>query len=321
MMNGLYFQLLGTRGSRPIFDQDFIRFGGNTTAYKIWAPGLFPIYIDGGTGLFREGSRVLGLVEDFTFLLTHSHWDHILAFPFFEPFYHASTHARFWGTASFKETFEELFQHQFQTDAFPIHYSELPAHIEFKTVMENETFLIPEPLSLKNSVPESSSNENIKTGLAVQPSRGYWVNTYQMNHPGYDLGYRITYEGKSIVILTDIAPIENNHLGHRMEHFSQADEKRYYQHLIDFCGDADLVLHDTHFNAHTIIGRERWGHSTEEMAVRLGIEARAKRLILGHHAPEDNDAAILKKLENARRLGEPYGIEVLVPEEDDILHI
>jgi len=309
MMNGLYFQLLGTRGSRPIFDRDYVRFGGNTTAYKVWASGLFPIYIDGGTGLFREGCRVLGQVEDFTFLLTHSHWDHILAFPFFEPFYHAGTHARFWGTASFKETFEDLFQHQFQTDAFPIHYSELPAHIEFKTVMEGETFLIPEMLSNGNS------------DITSPTSRGYLVKTYQMNHPGYDLGYRITCNGTSIVILTDLAPIEHNHLGHRMEHFTRADEQRYYQHLIDFCWDADLLLHDTHFNEHNITGRESWGHSTEEMAVRLCTEARAKRLILGHHAPEDNDAAILKKLENARRLGEPHGLEVLTPKEDDILQV
>jgi phosphoribosyl 1,2-cyclic phosphodiesterase len=142
-----------------------------------------------------------------------------------------------------------------------------------------------------------------------------------MNHPGYDLGYRITYAGKTIAILTDLAPIENNHLGRRMEHFTPADEKRYHQGLVDFCWDVDLMLYDTHFNKHNIKGRESWGHSTEEMAVQVALEARAKRLILGHHAPEDNDAAILKKLENARRLGEPHGLEVLVPEEDDIVLI
>jgi phosphoribosyl 1,2-cyclic phosphodiesterase len=307
MMAELYFQLLGTRGSRPIFDQEFLRFGGNTTAYKVWTPNLFPIYIDGGTGLFREGKRVLGQTEEFTFLLTHSHWDHILAFPFFEPFYHASTRARFWGTTSFKETFEELFQHQFQTDSFSIHYSELPAQIQFNPVQEGELFIIPS--SQEEDTTEASETE------------GYGVKTYQINHPGYDLGYRISFGGKTIVILTDLAPIENNHLGHRMEHFTTADEKRYYQGLVDFCWDADLMLHDTHFNEHNIKGRESWGHSTEEMAVKLALEARTKRLILGHHAPEDNDAAILKKLENARRLGEPHGLEVLVPEEDDVLPI
>lgn len=308
MMNTLYFQLLGTRGSRPIFDQDFLRFGGNTTAYKVWASELFPIYIDGGTGLFREGKRMLGQAHEFTFLLTHSHWDHILAFPFFEPFYHASTYARFWGTASFKETFEELFRHQFQTDAFHVHYSELPAQIEFTTVQENEAFTLfsPQQYHMHCVPPE-------------QPS--YSVRTYQLNHPGYDLGYRIQYGEKAVVILTDLAPIENNHLGHHMKPFTIDDERRYRQGLIDFCWDADLILHDTHFNEQNIKGRESWGHSTEVMAVHLALDARAKRLILGHHAPEDNDTAILKKLENARRLSEPHGLDVVVPEEDDILEV
>lgn len=308
MMKNLYFQLLGTRGSRPIFDQDFLRFGGNTTAYKVWANDLFPIYIDGGTGLFREGHRVLGQTQEFTFLLTHSHWDHILAFPFFEPFYHASTYARFWGPVSFKETFEELFQHQFQTDAFPIHYSELPARIEFTKVQEDEEIQIRPP-----------SQPPVKQGTPPPPM--YRVRTYQLNHPGYDLGYRIEYDGKSVVILTDLAPIENNHLGHHMKHYTADDEKRYMQGLLDFCWEADLMLYDTHFNDHNIHGRESWGHSTEGMAVQVALEARAKTLILGHHAPEDNDRAILKKLEHARRLAEPHSLDVRIPEEDDLIQL
>jgi len=309
MMNVLYFQLFGTRGSRPILDQEFIRFGGNTTSYKVWAKGLFPIYVDGGTGLFREGHRVFEHTHHFTFLLTHSHWDHILSFPFFEPFYHPNTYARFWGSASFKETFEDLFQHQFQTDAFPVNYSELPAKIEFTTVTEKQAFIIPPPVQWDQDVPSS------------RITREYTIRTYQLNHPGYDLGYRIEYAGKSIVILTDTAPIENNYLGHGMQNYTKEDEKRYYHGLNDFCKDADLLLHDTHFNEETIKGKETWGHSTEEMAVKLALECRVKKLILGHHAPEDNDQAILTKLENARRLSESHPLEVLIPEEDEIVKI
>jgi ribonuclease BN (tRNA processing enzyme) len=309
MMNVLCFQLLGTRGSRPIFDQNFLKFGGNTTSYKVWAKGLFPIYIDGGTGLFREGKRVLDHTTQFTFLLTHSHWDHILAFPFFEPFYHSNMHARFLGTASFKATFEELFQHQFQTDAFPIHYSELPANIEFTTITEEQTFIIQPP------------NQQDRDIASSKMSGEYSICTYQLNHPGYDLGYRIGYADKSIAILTDTAPIENNHLGYGMENYTKEDEKRYYQGLVNFCKDIDLLLYDTHFNEETIKGKESWGHSTEVMAVKLALECGAKQLILGHHAPEDNDQAILKKLENARHLSKSHPLEVIIPEEDEIVEI
>lgn len=309
MVQTLYFQLLGTRGSRPILDQNFIKFGGNTTAYKIWADGMFPIYVDGGSGLFREGARLNEDVHDFTFLLTHSHWDHILAFPFFHPFYFENTHARFWGNASFKATFEELFKHQFQTDAFPINYSELPAKIDFRTVWGGEILTIA-PFEQQSNLTSTSD-----------PAAVYTVSTYQLNHPGIDLGYKIERNGKSIVILTDIAPIEDNHLGYNMLHFSKHDEKRYYQGLIDFCQDVDLLLHDTHFNEENIKGRENWGHSTEVMAVTLALRSRAKKLILGHHAPEDNDRTILKKLESARRLADPHSLEVIIPEEDEVITI
>jgi ribonuclease BN (tRNA processing enzyme) len=309
MLPILYFQLLGTRGSRPILDRDYVTFGGNTTAYKVWADGMFPIYIDGGSGLFREGYRINEEVTQFTFLLTHSHWDHILAFPFFKPFYRPATYARFWGTPSFKETFEELFQHQFQTDAFPVNYSELPAKIEFTTIMGKQTFIIPPPPQHSQDALESSLN-------CV-----YTVSTYQINHPGVDLGYRIEYAGKSIVILTDTASIVNNHLGHGMNHFTKKDEEAYCQGLIEFCWDADLMLHDTHFNEQNINGRESWGHSTEKMAVELALQGRVKRLILGHHAPEDDDQAVLKKLERAAKLAENSPLKVIIPHEDEVIEV
>ncbi len=309
MLSHLYFQLLGTRGSRPILDRNFVKFGGNTTAYKIWAKGMFPIYVDGGSGLFREGRRIGADITQFTFLLTHSHWDHILAFPFFEPFYRPTTYARFWGTPSFKETFEDLFQHQFQTDAFPVNYSELPAKIEFTNTVGKQTFMISPP-----SQPTQNGFESSFNGV-------YTVSTYQINHPGVDIGYRIEYGGKSIVILTDLAPITNNYLGHGMSHFGKKDEEAYYQGLIEFCWKADLLLHDTHFNEGNITGKESWGHSTEDMAVALALKSQVKQLILGHHAPEDNDQAILKKLKNARQLAENHPLNVIVPQEDEIIEV
>ncbi|MCP4402501.1 MAG: MBL fold metallo-hydrolase [bacterium] len=309
MRTTLNFQLLGTRGSRPILARDFIKFGGNTTAYKVWADGVFPIYIDGGSGLFREGARLSEDIHNFTFLLTHSHWDHILAFPFFQPLYRPGTLARFWGTPSFKATFEELFKHQFQTDAFPITYSELPSKITFKNVRGGEHFRIASPNSSAPGSPKSHEHT------------GYNISTYQINHPGIDLGYRIEWGGKAIVILTDIAPIEGNHLGHGMRNFSAKDEQQYYHGLVDFCHDADLLLHDTHFDEDNIKGKESWGHSTEIMAVMLALKSRVKTLILGHHAPEDSDMAVSRKLERARRVAEAHALEVIIPQEDDILSL
>jgi hypothetical protein len=57
------------------------------------------------------------------------------------------------------------------------------------------------------------------------------------------------------------------------------------------------------------------------MAVRLALNACVKQLILGHHAPEDNDVAIQRKLEHAWRLSESHDLEVIIPEEDDIIEV
>ena len=106
-----------------------------------------------------------------------------------------------------------------------------------------------------------------------------------------------------------------------MQNYTKEDEKRYYQGLIEFSRDADLVLYDTHFNEETIKGKESWGHSTEVMAVNVALECGAQKLILGHHAPEDNDHAILKKLENARRLSKSHSLEVFILEENEIIDV
>jgi len=40
------FALLGTRGSRPILTDQQVKYGGNTTAFKITIEGMDTIYVD-----------------------------------------------------------------------------------------------------------------------------------------------------------------------------------------------------------------------------------------------------------------------------------
>ena len=79
----------GTRGSIPTPSTPAIpthEFGGDTTCLSLaWGKDNL-LVIDAGSGLrqaglnwTREGRR------SFTFLFTHSHWDHLQGFPFFTP--------------------------------------------------------------------------------------------------------------------------------------------------------------------------------------------------------------------------------------------
>ncbi|HMV25251.1 MAG TPA: MBL fold metallo-hydrolase [bacterium] len=288
------FTLLGTRGSRPILTPDRVRYGGNTTAFKITIDGMQPIYIDGGTGIYREGVTISEQhPEGFHahFFITHTHWDHILAFPLFAPLFNKNTKISISGPRSEEYTIEELFKLQHAKGLIPIPFSLVRDKITFHELHPDQT------IPLENAT----------------------VKTVQLNHQGLTLGYRIEHGGKSVLIITDHAPIENNHLGVLMKAWNKEDftktEKEFYENMVRFCTGADIMLHDTHFTKEGIKGKENWGHSTPEMAVDLAVKAGVKKIILGHHAPEDTDTFVEQKITSAndyvKSIGKAGAIEVV----------
>lgn len=63
--------------------------------------------------------------------------------------------------------------------------------------------------------------------------------------------------------------------------------------MVDFIGDADLVICDTMYSlADSVSMKEDWGHSSNIVAVDLCHEAGAQRLVLFHHEPTYSDADI-----------------------------
>jgi len=298
------FTLLGTRGSRPILTPKRTKYGGNTTAFKINIGGMSPIYIDGGTGIFREGMNFVhsgGTSFKAHFLITHTHWDHILAFPFFGPLFEENTKITIMGPRSEKYDIKALFEHQHQHGLIPIPFDIFRDKIDFEELHPDQHFRL-----------EKAD-----------------VFTVQLNHQGLTLGYRIEHGGRAICIICDHAPIENNHLGVLMkswasEEFTQK-EKAFYDRLVEFVQGADLMLHDTHFNKENIKGKENWGHSTPEMAVDLALKGGVKKVILGHHAPEDKDEDVDKKVASAveylKSMKKVNAVEVVALREGDELWV
>lgn len=292
------FTLLGTRGSRPILTPERIRYGGNTTAYKISIPGMQPIFIDGGTGIFREGVRAMKNGDRpyrASFLITHTHWDHILAFPFFTPLYEKDTRIQIMGPRSEKYDIQTLFEHQHAQGLIPIPFQQIKDKITFYELHPDQEF-------------------------SIEQAR---VKTILLNHQGLTLGYRISANGKSICVITDNAPIRNNHLSVLMKAWNKErmreHEQEFTDHLIRFISGADLMLHDCHFTVEGIIGKENWGHAYPEMAAELALKGHVKKLIIGHHAPEDKDADVDHKVEAARhhleQIGYPHAVEIFALQE------
>jgi phosphoribosyl 1,2-cyclic phosphodiesterase len=81
----------GTRGSVPKPDPDYVQFGGNTSCILItFNTGSIAI-LDAGTGIRNLGNDLLRnsheQYDNINIILSHTHWDHIQGFPYFEPAY------------------------------------------------------------------------------------------------------------------------------------------------------------------------------------------------------------------------------------------
>ncbi|MDP6935196.1 MAG: MBL fold metallo-hydrolase, partial [Myxococcota bacterium] len=98
-------------------------------------------------------------------------------------------------------------------------------------------------------------------------------------------GYRITAAGRTVVYLTDTAPLARPGEGICDGKKPPAPEKR----VIDAMQGADLVIMDTMFSWDEYLEKMTWGHAYPEYAVTLAKAAGARQVALFHHAPDASD--------------------------------
>src|SRR5579859_7237166 len=80
----------GTRGSLAVPGPSTLRYGGNTSCVEVRSDDGTLIVLDCGTGAHALGQSILASGTTNLqghLLITHYHWDHIQAFPFFAPLY------------------------------------------------------------------------------------------------------------------------------------------------------------------------------------------------------------------------------------------
>ena len=70
--------------------------------------------------------------------------------------------------------------------------------------------------------------------------------------------------------------------------------------LVTFLNGTDTLIHDAMYGDQIIEARRGWGHSTPREAVDLAAEAGCRRLVLFHHEPEHDDAALDRLLTETR---------------------
>ena len=77
----------GARGSIPTPGPTTTKYGGNTACIEVSLQDGTMIILDAGSGIKNLGRRIVEdrRVIDIYLILTHSHWDHLIGFPFFKP--------------------------------------------------------------------------------------------------------------------------------------------------------------------------------------------------------------------------------------------
>ncbi len=169
-------RLWGTRGSIPVPGPDTIRYGGNTTCIEVRLNDGTIIIFDAGTGIRSLGLALMAEQQplDLNLIFTHTHWDHLQGFPFFEPINDARARIAILSAAHAPAEMKQILIGQMDFKYFPINFKSLKAQLSFEAV-------------------ERIEHHIGKAKLFSIPT----------NHPGSTFGYKLVEGTKSFVFLTD----------------------------------------------------------------------------------------------------------------------
>lgn len=171
----------GVRGSVPTPIAENQRYGGNTACVEVLIGGQRLIF-DGGTGLVALGQHLqqIGRNEaasiEAHLLFTHTHWDRIQGFPFFQPaFIPGNRFSIYGGIALNGASIKHCLTDQMLQPHFAMPLQNMQADLNFHTLTERDRFQI-------HDISVESLVINNKTGA---------------------MGYRLTWQDFVIVYATD----------------------------------------------------------------------------------------------------------------------
>jgi phosphoribosyl 1,2-cyclic phosphodiesterase len=275
----------GIRGTLPRPGPETVRYGGNTSCVAMEFPRGQLFVFDAGSGikplgdhLLARGGRLTGKI-----FISHPHWDHINTLPFFTPLYVPGNEFEILGSPHGSTTMRDLVNAQMDGVYFPITTREFGAKVEFRDLREG-TYEFDE----------------------------ITVDTMLLAHPGNCLGYRVTYDGRSVCYITD-----NELFPPSTEYFSA----EYEQRLLDFARGADVLIIDTNYFDDEYSSKVGWGHSSVSQVADFAHRAEVKTLYPFHHDHAHGDDEIDRKIEMASRILQSSRTECVQPVEGEVIRV
>ncbi|MFW6126674.1 MAG: MBL fold metallo-hydrolase [Thermodesulfobacteriota bacterium] len=257
----------GTRGSIPAPGPQTLEFGGNTTCLEVVLESGRRIVIDAGTGIRALGDHLKTQAATVRLHLLFTH--------------------NHWDHLSGLPFFLPIYREDSEilVDGWPLAFQALKRI--FDDHMGDGFFPV--------AFDQLKSHITFINKIARQPLilDEVTIDTIPLNHPQGCLGFRFREAGHTLVFITDNELGLNG--GHRFPDF------------VKFAEHADILIHDAQYLPEEISAHRGWGHSTFEEAVRLGLEAGVKTLLLTHHDPSRTDEQVRDIVNRARQLAAASG--------------
>ncbi len=290
----------GVRGSIPCPGPQTAKYGGNSACIELRiGKDDKLIIIDAGSGIRELANYVMandlpkGSIEAKLFL-SHTHWDHIMGFPYFVPIYVPGTRLDVYGPVTFEdESLEDVVGGQMKYRYFPVNLGELASDISYSRIKEQ-------------------TNVDLGDGLTM--------TSKFLNHPITALGYRFEHGGKVFCTCFDHEPYRNLFItdpddpdyDEAMAYEGEEVAQEQNEAIKRFYSGADLLVHDAQYTKTEYdTNRVGWGHSYFEHVIASAVEAGVKKLVFFHHDPDRTDEQLDELAKEYCAPGKYGDIEIL----------
>lgn len=263
-----YIKFWGTRGSNPVSGHEYVRFGGNTVCLEV-RHGEDMIIIDCGSGIRPLGETLdTKKYKTIHIFLSHTHWDHVTGFPFFDPIYNPESQIVIWSPVGFEKSTRELFTEMLAYAYFPVRLEDIRAKISFNDLRDGH------PVSIGDIT----------------------IDSHYAFHPGATLCFKLHVGGKSIGYATDNEMFMGFH-GNPNSIPKDHPLIQSHERTINFFHKCDLLIHEAQYTPLEYQRRVGWGHSSISNAVLLCKYAEIEDWVISHHDPKHTDNDLLDKLQ------------------------
>lgn len=278
----------GVRGSFPVANKKFLKYGGNTSCVELNVGGHL-IILDAGTGIVLTGDELMEKYiasalnpEDrnsikATILLSHIHQDHLLGLTFFKPLHLKSTKLKIYGPGSEVSDLAKNLETLVFGKTFPLDLGDIAAECEISNIVDDCAIILK-----PNQEPQLVYKKDL-----VQGEEDVVITFYKSYvHPQEGVMiYKVSYKGKSLIYATD------------KECYFGGDKN-----FVKFAKNCDLLIHDAQYTTEDYLSphspKQGYGHSTFDMAVESMKMTGAKNLVFTHFEPSYDD----EKLERINEL-------------------